>query len=260
MMLRLLLVNLGLLIAYMTAWFLVAKKLKRFDPVDSAWGGAFAIAAWAVAVQEPSNRTMMVAVLVTVWSIRLTLHLAKRSRKRDDDPRYVAMASRWKRVWLRAYFSIFLFQAVLVCIISLPIVTNAGLLLPDGRVFFTAGYILWVVGFYIEYKADKQLADYLADPGRKGKVLDTGLWRYSRHPNYFGELLQWWGIAVIAFQASFGWIGIIGPLLLTILIVFVSGIPPIEKRRAKDKHYQEYKARTSPLVPWFPKESTEQAK
>jgi steroid 5-alpha reductase family enzyme len=239
---------------YMTAWFLVAKKRKRFDPVDSAWGGAFALVAWAVALQQPSTRTLMVAALVTLWSGRLTSHLAKRSRKRADDPRYVAMAANWKRVWLRAYFSIFLVQGLIVWIISLPIVMNAGMVLPALNWLFTFGYIVWVVGFFIEYKADRQLAEFLADPANKGKVLDTGLWHGSRHPNYFGELLQWWGIGLIACQTSFGWICLIGPLLLTFLIIFVSGIPPIEKRRAKDMKYQAYMKRTSPLIPWFPSE------
>jgi steroid 5-alpha reductase family enzyme len=108
---------------------------------------------------------------------------------------------------------------------------------------------LWLVGFVVESVADRQLAAFIKDKSNKGKVLDTGLWRYSRHPNYFGELLQWWAIGLIAAQTAYGWIGFAGPLLLTILIVFVSGIPPIENRRRDNPAYQDYKRRTSRLVP-----------
>jgi steroid 5-alpha reductase family enzyme len=133
--------------------------------------------------------------------------------------------------------------------------------LPAWRWLFTAGYLVWVAGFLIEYNADKQLAVFLTQQknknngkakGNKRGLLDTGLWRYSRHPNYFGELVQWWGIGLISLQTSYGWVGLFGPLLLTILIRFVSGVPPIEKRRADDPDYQAYQRRTNALVPWFP--------
>ncbi len=242
-----------LVVIYMTAWFLVARKRQRLDTVDSAWGGGFAVVAWSVALQQPSIRTFMVAVLVTIWSGRLTLHLARRSGKGVEDPRYVSMTKSWKRVWLRAYFAIFLLQGALILAVSLPIITNAGTVLPWLRWLFTLGYFVWALGFYIEYRADKELANFVSNPKNKGKLLDTGLWRYSRHPNYFGELMQWWGIGLIACQTSFGWIGLLGPLLLTILIVFVSGIPTVEKRRDGDKNYQAYKKRTSVLIPLPPK-------
>lgn len=249
-----LLVTCALLVAaYMTVWFLIAKKRRRLDTVDSAWGGGFAVVAWSVAVQQPSIRTIMVAVLVTIWSGRLTAHLARRSGKGVEDPRYVSMTKDWKRVWLRAYLSIFLLQAALILAVSLPIITNAGTVLPWLRWLFTLGYVVWAAGFYIEYRADKELVAFVANPKHKGQVLDTGLWRYSRHPNYFGELMQWWGIGLIACQTSFGWIGLAGPLLLTVLIVFVSGIPTVEKRRDGDKKYQDYKRRTSALIPLPPK-------
>ncbi len=250
MTIQLLVVNLILLVAYMTAWFLLARKRQRLDTVDSAWGGGFAVAAWAVAIQAPSTPTFVIALLVTLWSGRLTNHIANRSRKNSDDPRYVAMADKWKgNVWVRAYFALFLTQGLLIWAISLPIVMAAGNEIVGLRWPLTAGIVVWIIGFAIESISDKQLANYLSDKKNKGKVLDTGLWRYSRHPNYFGELTQWWGIGIIAIQSSFGWIGLLGPLLLTILIVFVSGIPPIEKRREGNAAYQEYKKRTSPLIP-----------
>jgi steroid 5-alpha reductase family enzyme len=250
MVLHLLIVNLALLIAYMTAWFLLARKRQRLDTVDSAWGGGFTVAAWAVALQAPSARTLVVALLITVWSGRLTNHIARRSRKNNDDPRYVVMAEKWKgNLWARAYVSLFLTQGFLIWVISLPVVMAANNAL-SGLTWLTAlGAAVWLSGFIIESVADKQLARFVSNKSNKGKVLDTGLWRYSRHPNYFGELTQWWGIGVIALQVAYGWAGLLGPLVLTVLIIFVSGIPPIEKRRQGNEAYQEYKKHTSPLIP-----------
>jgi len=236
---------------YMTVWFFVAKKRKQLVTVDAAWGGGFVLIAWMVAVAQPSLRTYMVALMVTAWGARLTYHLARRTKRSGEDPRYADLVRRWKgNVWRRAYSSVFLLQGLLIVVICLPIVFNAGVALPGLRLLFTAGYIVWALGFYLEYRADNELAAFKADATNKGQVLDTGLWQYSRHPNYFGELLQWWGIGLVAAQTSFGWAGLAGPFLLTVLIKYVSGIPPIEERRKNDAQYQEYKKHTNPLLPW----------
>lgn len=260
MVIRLLLVNLALLALYMTAWFLLARKRKRLDTVDSAWGGGFALVAWAVALQSPSTATFVVAVLVTIWSGRLTSHISSRSRKADDDPRYTAIAQKWQgSYWLSAYLYIFLTQAFIIWVVSLPLAMAGGPQLSSLAWLTWLGTAIWICGFIIEATADRQLAAYLTrkrSGTEKSEVLDTGLWRYSRHPNYFGELTMWWGIGIIALQAAYGWLGLAGPLLLSVLIVFVSGIPPIEKRRKDNKAYQEYRKRTSALVPLPPRFKT----
>lgn len=255
-MYHLLLVNAVLIFVYMSLWFLVAKKRDRIDTVDSAWGSGFVVAAWAVAVQEPSSRSTIIAVLITIWSARLTAHLAKRTLTKGEDPRYVELAKKWQgSKWLRAYFSIFLLQGLLVWVVSLPTVFAAGTL-HTGLSWLTGlGAALWLVGFSIETVADRQLANFLANKSNKGKTMQSGLWHYSRHPNFFGELTQWWAIGLIAVQAQHGWLGLVGPLALSILIVFVSGIPSIEKRRADNAEYQAYKRRTSPLLPLPPRAS-----
>jgi steroid 5-alpha reductase family enzyme len=143
---------------------------------------------------------------------------------------------------------------LLIGIIGLPIMAATGQVL-DGWAWLTyAGAAIWIAGFITETIADRQLGAYIR-LSKRPKVLQTGLWRYSRHPNYFGEVVQWWGIAVIALQASYGWIGLIGPAVLTLLILFVSGIPPIEKRRAKDAAYRTYQKQTSAFIPLPPKKS-----
>jgi steroid 5-alpha reductase family enzyme len=252
-MAKLLLVNALLLFIYMTLWFAAAHARRRLDTVDTAWSLGFVVVAWSVASQQASQRTLVIAILVSIWGLRLANHIWRRSRKHGEDPRYEELSGKWRgNFWLRAYLSIFLLQGVLIWLISLPIVVAGNRQLSGLGWLSVAGGMIWLIGFIIEAVADRQLRLLL---GRKNhpKVLQTGLWRYSRHPNYFGELTQWWGIGVIALQASYGWIGLAGPLLLSVLIIFVSGIPPIEKRRLKQPDYQAYKARTSALIPLPPR-------
>lgn len=251
---RALWINAVLIFVYMTLWFVAARTKKRLDTVDTAWGLGFVVLAWSIVVQHASVRSVVIALLVSIWGVRLASHIYLRSKKRGDDPRYVELSKKWKgNFWLRAYVSIFLLQGALIWVVSLPIVM-AGDRVLDGLSWLTLeGIALWVLGFLCEAFADYQLTLYLRK-SKRPKVLDTGLWRYSRHPNYFGELVQWWAIAVIAMQTSSGLFGLIGPLVLSLLIVFVSGIPPIEKRRAKDAAYRAYQQKTSSLIPWPPKE------
>lgn len=248
---ELLALNIGLVWLFMTLAFVVAKQRKRLDMVDTAWGLGFIVVAWSVYLQEPATRTLVIAGLVSIWGLRLANHIWRRSRKKDeDDPRYQEIASKWQgNYWLRAYFSVFMLQGALVLVVSLPVTVASSEPLNGWAWLTWLGLLIWLKGFVFESIADHQLAQYLKLKDRP-KVLKTGLWKYSRHPNYYGEIVQWWGIGIIALQVNYGWLGLIGPLTLTLLIVFVSGIPPIEKRRAKDPEYRRYMQRTSPLIPW----------
>ena len=116
-----------------------------------------------------------------------------------------------------------------------------------------AGLFVWLIGFFFETVGDWQLDRFIKDPDSRGKILDTGLWRYTRHPNYFGEITMWWGIYLIALSAPFGWVGFVGPLLITLMIVFVSGIPMTKREMEKNPAFAPYRERTSILIPWFPK-------
>lgn len=253
MIARIFVINALLLFIYMTLWFLAARARKRLDTVDTAWGLAFVVVAWSVTVQQANSRSLLVAVLVSVWGFRLAYHIWRRNQGRGDDRRYIELSHKWRgNFWLRAYFSVFLLQGALVWLVSLPVVLASGVTISGLGWLGVAGLVVWLIGFLFEAVADRQLANFMRLKGQS-KVLQTGLWRYSRHPNYFGELTQWWGIGLIALQARNGWIGFIGPLTLSILIIFVSGIPPIERRRQKDLEYQAYRQRTSPLVPLPPR-------
>lgn len=251
--LKLAAINAALVLIFMTIFYLIAYLRKRIDTVDIAWGLGFIVIAIATMLHRPSIRTQVIALLVTIWGTRLALHIALRARGKKVDPRYKEIAKKWKgNYWLRAYFSIFLTQGLLMLIVGAPILAASGPANYDLESMIYFGAAMWVSGFAIEAYADQQLAQYLKDKKRP-KVLKTGLWKYSRHPNYFGELLQWWGIGVIALSAEKGYFGLIGPLLISILIIFVSGIPPIERRRAKDAAYRKYQKTTSALIPLPPK-------
>jgi steroid 5-alpha reductase family enzyme len=255
MITQLLIVNFFALIIYMTIWFLIAKTKNRLDIVDAAWGSGFALVAWISVIQRYSLHSVVLAVLVTMWSARLTRHIGARLQTRHD-PRYELIASKWKgNYWVRAFFSIYMLQGVIVWAITIPISLAAGLQVYAGltSVFAVIGAAIWTGGFIIETISDKQLHDFIAEPNHKGEVMDHGLWRYSRHPNYFGEIVLWYGLAVFALSASYGWAGLIGPTILAMTIIFASGIPPIENRKKSDPKYRSYMNRTSVLIPLPPR-------
>jgi len=251
----LLVFNAALLMMYMTAWYIVARTRQRIDTVDIAWGLGFVLIAWGAFGLRPSTRSLVIAILVSLWGLRLASHIYARSKLTGEDRRYQEISRKWQgNFWLRAYLSIFLLQGAFIWLVGLPIALATNWQLARWEWLTIAGSLIWLVGFIVEVVADRQLARFIRTK-KHPKVLQTGLWKYSRHPNYFGEITQWWGIGLIACQVSYGWGGLLGPLALTLLIVFVSGIPPIEKRRAKDAAYRKYQQRTSALIPWPPKSS-----
>jgi steroid 5-alpha reductase family enzyme len=246
--------NLVDLIIYMSCWFVMARRLERLDVVDTAWGGGFVVVATLDLMVRPNDRTLLVWLMVTVWGLRLSTHIWRRNSRRAPDGRYLELSARWPadRLWLNAYVRVFLLQAALVFLVSLPIavVANQATRSWDWLSWVAVG--LWLSGFIFESVADRQLRQFMGNKANKGKLMTVGLWRYSRHPNYFGELVQWWAIGLLALGPARGWLAFIGPAVLTYLIVFVSGLPPIERRHAKRAGYQEYKRRTSALIPLPP--------
>jgi steroid 5-alpha reductase family enzyme len=235
----------------------VATAKKRLDYVDIAWGGGFIaiILTQFITHWDTINYAQTtVYACVLLWGVRIMWHIARRNlAKKEEDPRYLAIRKKWKNlILLRSYVKIFLFQAVLVWVISLPLDSMSQ---PTYSSFggIAVGLGIWIIGFSFESIADRQLRRFSAQPSNKGKVMTRGLWKYSRHPNYFGEITLWWGIWLMSLYFSPIWWSVIGPLTLTILIRFVSGVPPIEKSRARDAAYQKYKDSTSMLLPAFPK-------
>jgi len=240
------------LLAYMSLWFIISLLKKRNDVADIAWGLGFVFITWLsfFISQDLSARSLLVNVLVSIWGLRLAWHISSRNKGKTEDYRYLAWRKEWgKWFYVRSYFQVYFLQGVLLYVILLPVLfinRNSGLNLNfiDGL-----GVLVWIIGFIFETVGDEQLKNFISNPINKGKLMQTGLWRYTRHPNYFGEVTQWWGLWLIAINAPYGWITIIGPLTITILILKVSGVPLLEKKMADNPEFAEYKKRTSVFFP-----------
>jgi steroid 5-alpha reductase family enzyme len=246
--------SLLVLIVYQHAWCAIALLRKRNDLADIAWGLGFPVLGWANWLLSPSRslRATIVVSLVTLWGVRLALHLATRAWGRPEDARYKEMRKGWggKEV-LNTYLKIFMLQGAFLLIVALPVIEVSGL--DNTSIGFTdyLGIIVFCVGFMIETVSDRQLFLFVKTK-KPGQVMQTGLWRYSRHPNYFGEILLWWGLAISVCFAG-AWTAVIGPLVITFLILKVSGIPMLEKRYEGNPAFEDYKKRTQKFFPWFPK-------
>lgn len=249
----------ALVAAYMTAWFAVALLKKDNSVADIAWGLGFVlVAAVTFSRRGPLFLPLLVTSLVTVWGARLAFHILVRNRTRGEDPRYAAWRRKWGRSFLwRSYLQVFLLQGFFLLAISSPVIlvntVREGASSPRGP--WAAGLLLWCVGFFFEAVGDAQLARFKRDPANRGRIMDRGLWRYSRHPNYFGESLMWWGIFLLALEVPYGWTTVVSPLLITFLLVRVSGVPLLEKRYAGNADFQAYARRTNAFVPGPPKKS-----
>lgn len=236
-------------LVYMTTWFILALILKRRDIVDSAWGIGFIVVAITAFLQRNNESvfTVIALALVALWGLRLFLHITSRNWKKKEDYRYAQLGElNSVRFWAKTYTNVFLLQGVLMIAISLPVI---GIMHADSSptvLIAAAGAIIWLFGIIFEAIGDYQLRQFIST-GKKG-VMDQGLWKYTRHPNYFGEVTAWWGAAIIALSFSVWW-GIFGAAVITILITKISGIPLLEKRYENDKTYQAYAAKTPKLVP-----------
>jgi steroid 5-alpha reductase family enzyme len=248
---------------YFSFLFVIANILKDNSILDIAWGPSFIVTAWvvllvnAVAGQEGTAigaRQYLVAALVTVWGLRLGIRIFRRNRGKGEDPRYVKFREAWGKYFaLRSYFQLFLFQGIILMLNVTPVLLIMAGIRKNMVWSDFLGLAVWVTGFLFESVGDYQLDSFLKVPENRGTIIDQGLWRYTRHPNYFGESTMWWGIFVIAVNQAWGWIGVIGPLVITGMLLFVSGIPMTEKLMENTPGWEEYKRRTSMFIPWFKK-------
>jgi steroid 5-alpha reductase family enzyme len=248
-----------LVMVLMVAFWVVYLFQRRGGIVDIAWGLAFILTAWAYFFLGTGNFLKMATMtaMVTLWAGRLSYHIYSRYRRsRSDDPRYVELLEKWDPDSARLYFlMMFIFQGVLVVILSIPfLLVSLGSDAYWSR-FEAWGIAIWAIGLFGESLADKQLDAFKRDPANKGNVCQTGLWRYSRHPNYFFEAVVWFGFAIFALPSDWGWLAMISPLLMLVLLCKVSGIPLAEAQslRSKGELYRDYQRTTSAFVPWFPK-------
>jgi len=257
------------LFGYIFIAFIVGTIKKNNGLMDVFYGPGFFVVAltsmvFYIILNNTINfRQITITILVLIWSIRLAAYVFIRNRGKPEDYRYKAMRERWGTdVVLKSLIRIYIFQGIVIFIVSFPvwftnISTNPPLdnLLSFYGITLWLGVIIWVIGFLFETFGDYQLYKFKQDPNNKGKVLDQGLWKYTQHPNYFGEVTQWWGIYVITIAVPFGFISIIGPIFITYMIIKVSGIRLLDKHYEGDDEYTNYKRRTPLFFPWFPKKN-----
>lgn len=244
---------LPLMILVGVAGWLYASRIHNVNIVDTLWSLFFLLAATVYLFQAPAQTApvVMLYTMVLLWSVRLSLHLGLRNGGKSEDRRYAAMRAANPHFNRQSLFTVFGLQAVLAWLLSMPLAA-AMLMAVDWTVWHTAALILFALGFVFESLADWQLMRFKSNPDNSSKVLDTGLWRYSRHPNYFGEAVICWSFYLFALASDAAWT-VFAPILMTLLLLKVSGVTLLEKDMDQRRPaYRDYIERTPVFVPWFP--------
>ena len=245
-----------LIFIYFLSFFIVGTVVKNNSIVDIGWGIGFVFVAWyrLFTDTEATLPVILMATLISIWGLRLFYHISKRNIGKGEDFRYAKWRKDWGK-WLipRAFFQIYMLQGLFLFIIALPMI-----LTPSGEKehswpLIAAGLAIWSFGFFFEAVGDYQLKVFLKDSLHRGQLMTTGLWRYTRHPNYFGEATMWWGIFFLSLAGGASALAILSPITITFLLVRVSGVPLLEESMKKKPGYEEYARKTSVFVPWFPK-------
>ncbi|GEL07924.1 DUF1295 domain-containing protein [Salisediminibacterium halotolerans] len=243
---------------FMFTVFVIAQVIKDNSIVDIAWGFGFVIIALVSLfyTQEFSIRQMVVVGLVTLWGLRLTIFLWYRSIGRGEDFRYANFRKNWgKNAVIMAFTRVFMMQGAFMLIIAYPILRVHVSDGPGVDVFMILGAALWIIGFFFQVTGDAQLQRFKKRKTHKDQILTTGVWRYTRHPNYFGEAAMWWGIFIIVLPVELGWTAIFAPIFINFLLINVSGVPFLDERFKDNPQYQQYKKETNKFIPWFPKKA-----
>lgn len=240
---------------FMNLMFLLALRLKDNSIVDIGWGIGFVLIVCVGLFRHASGVVpTLVSGMVFIWGLRLAFYIFWRGRGKGEDFRYAAWRKEWGAavVW-RSYLQVFMLQGMFMLVIASPIyvVFTSDQNLVTWNVVL--GATLWCIGFFFEAVSDEQMMDFKSDPLNKGKIMRSGLWRYSRHPNYFGEALLWWGIGLVSFTSGLWYLAIAGPFVLTFLLLRVSGVTLLERKYAGNPKYEAYVRTTSAFFPWFPK-------
>lgn len=252
------LVNLAVILGFGVVVWIVSLLLKDSSIADIGWGPGFVIIAWLTVWLVGGYNTvqLLLASLVTLWGVRLALHIGVRNHGKGEDPRYQAFRKNWgDRYWWGSLLQVFILQAFLCWVISLAVQTGIRTAEPGPLPWIAwVGTGLWVFGFFFETVGDWQLMRFKKNPENRGKVMEFGLWRYTRHPNYFGESVMWWGLFLIVLENPVNIWAIVSPIVITYLLLKVSGVAMLERAVVKTKpKYAEYQRRTNTFIPWFPR-------
>jgi len=238
--------------------WIISIFIRNVSIVDIFWGIGFVLTCFVyyISTSPYGTRNILIMTLVTLWGLRLAIFIALRNVGKGEDFRYREFRKKYgeKRYWWISFFQTFLLQGLLMWLISAPLL--GAQFQHQGRALGILDFIavfVWITGISFEAGGDLQLARFRSDPAKKGKVLDKGFWKYTRHPNYFGDAAVWWAYALFSVSAGSYW-PVLGSLLMTVLIIKVSGVALLEKSLSEKKpQYREYIEKTSAFIPWFPK-------
>jgi steroid 5-alpha reductase family enzyme len=217
--------------------------------------GFILVSLFTLYLQASDNKRFhLLVVLILIWGLRLSFYILSRNRGKKEDFRYAQWRRDWGRFWIiRSFVQVFMLQAFFLLTIVYPLLMVSQSTFTSFTLLDLVGVALWLLGFLFQALGDYQKSAFKKNSANKGKIMQSGLWRYSRHPNYFGESAMWWGIFIITLNIKHGIYAIFSPAIITFLLLFVSGIPLLEKRYKNNADFQDYKKRTSAFIPWFPK-------
>ncbi len=244
------------LFIFMTFAFLIGTIKKDNSVIDIFYGLGYVVLIWAglLLLNEYPPRKIIITLLVTLWGFRLAIYVMIRNWGKPEDYRYQAIRERMgDKVILKSFLRIYMFQGLIILLVGFPELFANVSSHPVLNWLDFLGLGLWIVGFYFEAIGDYQLRKFLKNPENKGKIMDQGLWKYTQHPNYFGEVLMWWSLFLIVVNVEYGIFMIFGPIIINYMIIKVSGVRLLNKRFEKDDKYADYRRRTSAFIPWFPK-------
>lgn len=235
--------------------FIYGQVIKNNSIVDIFWGLGFILACWSAYLLRAtfSINAVLVTALVTIWGSRLSYHIGRRNHGKKEDFRYRNFRKQWGSKWVKskAFLHVYMLQMLMLLLVSSSAIHTILKSQNNWSVLTSMGVCLWGIGFYFEVKSDHELRQFKANPQNKGKILTTGLYKYSRHPNYFGEATMWWGIYMVGLSSG-GWVYIISPITITVLVRFVSGVPMLERHYENNIAYKAYAQKTSIFFPRRP--------
>lgn len=243
----------------------LALFLENNSIIDIVYGPLFVLVAWSMASfwQWKTERQWLLLVLVTLWGLRLGLRILRKNWKKPEDFRYHAWRESWTKrgmlyFFLRSLGQIYVLQGLVILVVSLPILITFSQVQAPMALINWIGLVVWGIGFFFEVVGDWQLDRFIRNQENAGKIMTQGLWHFTRHPNYFGEATMWWGIFLLVLGLPLSGVAIFSPILITFLLLRVSGIPMLEQRFAGRSDWEIYKKETSAFLPWFPKKITSQ--
>ena len=247
-----------ILISLLTILWVISIIIKNASIVDLFWGFGFVVAniSYFLISGDIYLRKLILLILVTIWGLRLSIYLSWRNIGKGEDFRYQTFRKNYgyKNYWWISFFQVFLLQGILLMLVSITLLgANYGTISDKLNIFYFIGIFLWIIGISFEAGGDYQLAKFKNNPANKGRVLDKGFWKYTRHPNYFGDSVVWWAYAFFSIAVGSYW-QIAGAILMTLLIIKVSGVALLEKTlKGAKPEYIEYIRKTNSFLPWFPK-------